>query len=158
MSTATAADEFKYNFFSAIKDLMATTPDTANVLVVYGYPDTYVPEDVIEFSTVSSVQSYGPSSGTNRSRDETLTLDVFITCQRGGGQEMELVCAQRAYQLLRMIETYARVTDTTIGGTVRWCFLTQQQSMGHTDPTVLEQGRVIEITATFTATARVSTS
>jgi hypothetical protein len=55
-----------------------------------------------------------------------------------------------------MVEQYARVTDTTIGGAVRWCFLTQHTSQGHTDPQVLEQGRVIEISATFTALARVT--
>lgn len=154
-STATVADTFKTNFFAAIKDLMLTTPDTANVLVLFGFPDPYVPEDIIEFGTVTSNQV--PATISNlRTRDETLTLEVFITCQRGGGQEMEQVCSARAYQLLRMVETYARVTDTTIGGTVRWCFMTQHTSQGHTDPTVLEQGRVIEISATFTALARVT--
>lgn len=153
--TATLGDAFKFNLFSAVKDLMANGTDTQNVLVVYGYPDMYVPEDVIEFSTITSNQTPGAIS-TNRARDEVLTLEVFITCQRGGGQEMELVCAQRAFQLLRMIETQVRVTDTTVGGTVRWCFLTQYQSAGHTDPAVIEQGRAIEISATFTAQARVT--
>lgn len=154
-TTATNADVFKANFFQSIKDLMLTTPDTANVLVTYGFPDLYVPEDIIEFGTVTGNQS--PAAISNlRSRDETLTVEVFITCQRGGGQEMEQVCATRAYQLLRMVETFARVTDPTIGGAVRWCFLTQHQSQGHTDPAVIEQGRVIEISATFTAQARVT--
>lgn len=155
MSSATAADEFKLNFFNAIHDQFAQDQDKQNVLVLYGYPGPYVPEDVVEFSTVTSNQDPATIS-TNRSREEVLTLEVFITCQRGGGQEMELVCAQRAYALLRAIETYARVTDTTIGGAVRHCFLTQHQSIGHTDPTVIEQGRAVEITATFTARARVT--
>lgn len=158
MSQATAADEFKLNFWQAVHDLMAADPDKAEVQVFYGYPSTFDSNDMIEFNGVTSVQTYGPSSGTNRSRDETLTLEVFITCYRGGGQEQELVCTQRAYELLRMIETYARVTDTTIGGAVKWCFMTEHQSIGHTAPEILERGRAIEITAKFTAEARISNS
>lgn len=154
-STATNADVFKVNFFTAVKDLMAATADTQSVLVLYGYPDTYVPEDVIEFGQVTANQTFGTLS-TNRSRDETIQLTVFITVQRAGGQEMEQVCADRAYYLLRLMENQVRVTDTTVGGAVRWCFLTQHTTTGHTDPAVLEQGRVIEISATFTAEARIT--
>lgn len=154
-STATAADEFKSNFYEAAKDLMAQDPDTPYVHVCYGTPATFEPEDIISFTSVSSDQTDGPIS-TNRAREETLTLEVVISCWRGGGQDMELVCARRAYQLLRMLETYARVTDTTVGGSVRHCFLVQHQSSGTTDPQLLEQGRVIDITARFMAKARIS--
>jgi len=155
MSTATAADEFKLAFFEAVRDLMAADADTPHVYVTYGHPGTFEPEDLVSFGRLTSSQD--PATiGTNRSREEALTLEVQISCWRGGGVEVEQVCAQRAYQLLRMIETYARQTDTTIGGTVRHCFLVAHESEGQTDPGSLEQGRVIDITARFLARVRIT--
>lgn len=156
MPTATAADAFKLNFFNAIKSQFGSDPDKQNVLVCYGAPGTFDPDDIVSFGGVTSNQGNGPISATNRSREESLSLTVTISCWRGGGQEMELVCAQRAYALLRAIEYYARQTDTTIGNTVRWCFLVQHESSGHTDPSVIEEGRVIEITARFDAQVRIT--
>lgn len=154
MSTATAADEFKLALFEATRDLMAEAEDTQQVLVTYGAPGTFEPEDLVSFTGTESVQE-GATMG-NRGRQETLIQEVQISCWRGGGQEMELVCAQRAYQLLRMIENYCRKTDTTVGGTVLWCFLTSHESFGQTDPQFIDKGRVIEITAKFTARSRIT--
>lgn len=154
MSTATAADEFKEAMYTAVRDLMAEDEETKDVLVTYGAPGTFDPEDLVSFLDVTSEQD--PSTMGNRGRREVLTLDVAISCWRGGGAEMELVCARRAYKLLRMIEFYCRRTDTTVGGTVQWCFLTSHESSGQTDPQFLETGRVIEITAKFTAQSRIA--
>lgn len=154
MSAATAADEFKLAFFNAATDLMAGDPDTENVVVTYGWPGSFAPDDLISFLGVTSEQDAATMG--RRSRDETLELTVSISCFRGGGQDMELVTAQRAYQLLRMLETYCRTTDTTVGGTVMWCFLTGHESAGHTDPALIEDGRTNEIVARFTARARIT--
>ncbi len=154
MSGATAADEFKLAFFEAARDLMAADPDTEHVLVTYGWPGTFEPEDLVSFLGVTSEQE--AASISRRSRDETLTLEVSISCYRGGGQDMEQVSARRAYQLLRMLDTFARVTDTTVGGTVMWCFLVGHESSGHTDPALIEQGRTNEIVARFSARARIT--
>jgi hypothetical protein len=154
VSGATAADEFKLAFFETIRDLMATDPDTPHVLVTYGAPGTFEPEDLVSFLGIESNQD--PATIGNRSREEALTIEVSISCWRGGGQDMELVCAQRAYQLLRMIETQVRVTDTTVSGTVRHCFLVSHESSGATDLQFLETGRVIEITARFAARTRIT--
>lgn len=153
--TATAADEFKLNFFNGVQQSFAASADFNEVLCSYGQPGNYMPDDVVAWRGVQS--SHVPATiGPQRSRHETLTVEVVISCWRGGGPEMELVCAQRAYKILRAIEYYARVTDTTLGGAVLWCFLEQHQSDGATDPQLLEEGRVIEITATFKAEARVT--
>lgn len=154
MSTATAADEFKLKFFEAVKALMAAGADTPNVLVTYGAPANLDPEDIVSFLGVTSEQN-AVTMG-NRGRDEDLTLEIAISCFRGGGEEMELVCGSRAYQLLRMIENQVRKTDTTVGGTVLWCFLQGHESSGQTDPTLIQEGRVIEITARFLARARIT--
>lgn len=153
MSTATAADEFKEKFFDAVLALMAEDDDTQHVLVTYGAPGTFEPEDLIAFTQTESLQD--PKTMGNRGREEVLIQEVQISCWRGGGQEMEIVSARRAYQLLRMIDYYCRKTDTTVGGTVLWCFLTSHECSGQTDPQFIEQGRVTEITARFTARGRI---
>jgi hypothetical protein len=155
--TATAADEFKLNFFNGVQQSFAANPDFSEVAVTYGQPGNFAmsSNDIVAFRGVQS-SHVAATIGPQRSRHETLTVEVVISCWRGGAEEMELVCAQRAYKILRAIEFYARVTDTTLGGSVLWCFLEQHQSDGATDPQMLEEGRVIEITATFKAEARVT--
>lgn len=154
MSTATAADDFKYAFFEAATELMAADPDTAEVLVSYGAPGSLDPEDVVAFLDVTSEQQAATIG--QRSRDEDLTVTVAISCFRGGLEDQELVCGRRAYQLLRMLDYHVRKTDTSVGGTVLWCFLQGHESTGQTDPQLLQQGRVIEITARFLARARIT--
>ena len=153
-STATAADEFKLAFFEAAVELFANDPDTREVNVTYGYPGDMNAFEIVSFLGMTSEQSHATIG--QRSRDEELTLEISISCAAGGGQEMELPCAQRAYKLLRMLEYYARKTDTTMGGTVQWCFLTGHESSGYTDEELLRDGRCIEILARFTARARVT--
>lgn len=154
MTADTAADEFKMAFYEATKELMAADPDTQEVMVSYGAPGSLDPEDVVAFLGVTSEQQ--AASIGQRSRDEDLTMEVAISCFRGGLEDQELVCGQRAYQLLRMITRYVRKTDTTVGGTVLWCFLQGHESSGQTDPQLIQQGRVIEITARFLARARIT--
>lgn len=154
-STATVALDFKQAFQEAIRDSFALDPDTESVLVTFGAPGTYAPADIVSFLDLVSDQSSATISA-NRSREETLTLTVSISCVVSGGQDAELLAAQRAYYLLRAIEYYARRTDTTIGGTVRYCFLEGHTSAGQTDQALMQQGRVCEIVATFRAQARVT--
>ncbi|MEE2568602.1 hypothetical protein V1638_04220 [Pseudarthrobacter sp. J64] len=154
LTQATLGFEFKKAFYEAAKQLMASTPGTEHVYVVFGQPATYVPEDIIAFGRITAGQDAATLS-TNRSREETLTLEVMLSCFQGGGEEAELVASERCYELLRLIERHVRMTDTTVGGTVRECFLTSHESDGATPEELLEQGRVIDVTATFTAKARV---
>lgn len=154
-STATVAAEFKNNLFEAVRDLMADGPDTGYVLVSFGHPGTLDPDDIVSFARVSETQDFATVS-TNRTRNEIITLEVEISCYRAGGPEVEQVASDRAYELLRMIETQVRVTDTTVGGTVWWCFLASHDSTGSTDPARIETGRNIDITAVFEGRARIS--
>lgn len=154
MSTATHADDFKVSFYEAVKGMFALDPETEQVLVTYGAPANYSPPDIVSFLDLTAEQVMATMG--NRGREETLLITVSISCLVNGGQEAELLAAQRAYYLLRTIEYYARVTDTTIGGSVRHCFLERHTSSGQTDPALIAQGRVCEIVADFRAQARVS--
>lgn len=154
MSTATTADDFKFQFYTSVKDMFRLEPDTEQVLVTFGAPANYSPPDIVSFLDITGDQSAATMG--NRGREETLLLTISISCVVNGGQEAELLAARRAYALLRAIEYHARVTDTTLGGTVRHCFLERHTSSGQTDPALIAQGRVCEIVADFRAQARVS--
>lgn len=155
MSTATTADDFKLQFYTSVKDMFRLDPAFEQVLVTFGAPANYSPPDIVSFLDLVADQS-SATIGVGRGREESIVLTISISCVVNGGQEAELLAAQRAYALLRAIEYHARRTDTTIGGTVRHCFLERHQSSGQTDPALIAQGRVCEIVADFRAQARVS--
>lgn len=154
LTQATVALAFKKAFYEAIKTLFAGDPETEHVYVVYGQPANYQPEDIVAFGRLTTGQD-AATLGTNRSREETLTLDVIVSCFRGGSEDAEIVTAERAYDLLRRIEHYARMEDTTLGGIVRTCVLSSHESEGATPEETLDEGRVTEVAATFTAKARI---
>jgi hypothetical protein len=154
-SSTTAAQAFKAAFVDGIADLMAASEDTQYVNVCFGAPYDLSPDDIIAFTELESEQEVATLG--NRGRDEALRLTVEISCFMGGSApDLERQVSDRAYYLLGLVERWARVTDTTIGGTVRHCFLSGHQSIGRTDPDNLDKGRVIEITATFLAAARIT--
>jgi hypothetical protein len=152
-SSASAARAFKAAFLTAVQ----TVVDTDAVLVSYGHPGAQMEnwDDAIALADVRAEQAPGPIS-TNRSRNEDLTLTVWISSWRKGGPESEKVASDAAYGLLEAIEHHIRVTDTTVGDTVMWCFLTDHESAGVTPDELLDSGRTIEIKATFTARVRIT--
>lgn len=143
----------------ALKDAFYTTAGTlwagSAVQVSFGHPGQTQADDIVAFMGVNSEQEFA-TYGSNRGREETLVLDVRVSIYRAGGAEQEKVCSDRAYELLGELEEYVRVTDTTLGGAVRHCFLLGHSSDGSTDPQILSQGRLIEIEAQFVAKARVT--
>lgn len=155
LTQATLGLAFKKAFYQGVKDLMAEDYDTEHVYVVFGQPSTYQPEDIVSFGRLSVGQEAATMS-TNRSREETISVEVTVSCFLGGDEDAEIATAERAYELLRRIERYVRMADTTVGGTVRQCFLTAHESEGATPEDLIEQGRVTEVVATFTAQARIT--
>lgn len=153
-SSATRAAAFKAAMVAAMRTLV-----TANdgVLVVYGQPGQQVLNynDVVSFEDLTSDQSPANLS-TNRAREEILALTVVVESFRAGGPEQEQVASDAAYALLALLERHVRVTDTTVGGTVRDCFLTSHRSQGFTAPEDLVQGRVCVVEAIFTAHVRIT--
>jgi len=151
----TAAPDYKNAFYAMAQQVYTAGPDTAEVYVCFGQPGTFDPAEIVKIGMISSEQDPA-TMGTNRGREETLTLEVTISVYRGGGQDQEQVCSDRAYALLRMIADYVHHTDTTLGGAVRMCFLTSTESDGATDPDRIAEGRTIAIVAKFTAAARIT--
>ncbi len=156
MTTAiSAAPTFKAALFAAAGTLWAA--ESPPVLVTYGMPSFDNYDDIVSFGATTVESTFGPL-GPRRQRDEVLTQEVIFYCLRGGGQEQEVVVMQRAYDLLSDLETYVRVTDTTLGGTVTECWLTAHASDAATDQKVLAHGRMHVLTATFTATNRITSA
>ena len=153
-SQATAAQEFKAAFYEAALALFANDD---GVLVIFGAPSQaeLAYDDVVAFLGVQATQQEATLS-TNRSREEVLTLTVRVDCQRAGEIDQEQVASDAAYGILRRLEEYVRVTDTTLGGVVRHCFLTSHQSEGATELEGIANGRNIVIDAVFTAHVRIT--
>ena len=152
-SSATAAQACKAALVAAIRTLV----DDGETLVSFGHPGAAV-ENYPNSVYVAAVDAeQDPATlGTNRAREEVLTVEVVITCWRPGGPEAEEIASDAAYGLLEAAERYVRVTDTTLGGVVRHCFLRSHRSAGATDDDLLNRGRLIVVVAEFVAHVRIT--
>ena len=153
MGASTDAREFRKAIYDRCVILYAgdTDPYTR---VVRGLPAFADALDNVCVGVVTSNQE-AVTFGTQRSREETLTCQVDFYSFRPGGEEMEEVVEARAWEMVNELAQYVRVSDTTLGGVVRQCFLTDVASDAATDPDVLAKGRMHVISATFTAENRV---
>lgn len=154
MSQFTAGMAFKRALFELIRDLLGEAPDTADVLVAPGMPGTFQPDEIVSVTRLQVEHDFA-TMGTNRSREETLRVDVVFSCLFGGGGEQELPAQERAFELLGHIEQHIRMNDVTLGGVVRQCFLTSVETDGQTPEEYMAQGRGVDVTATFTARNRI---
>lgn len=154
ISPVTAAWEFKKALVSVAAEVMAGQERADEILVCSGTPTTYSPPDLLAFGRFASSQD--PATlGSQRAREETLTCDLTISCLSAGAEDSESASQERALALLGALERHVRITDTTLGGVVRQCFLTSIESEGATPPEYTAQGRAVDVTATFTSRNRV---
>lgn len=153
MGSSTNAREFRKAIFDTCVSLFAADTDPYT-LVVRGLPAFANAQDNVCVGAVTSSQDVATLSATQRSREETLTCQVDFYSFRPGVDTEEIVEA-RAYEMLDAVAQYVRQTDTTLGGVVRHCFLTDVASDAATDPDVLAKGRMHVLSATFTAQYRV---
>jgi hypothetical protein len=151
--TSTVAAQFKDAFYAVAVTMFANDPQ---VLVSYGHPGLQNQDDMILFLGVKSQQVEAAMGATQRSRWETLDLDLFISSYRAGELDNDKVPSDRVYALLGQLENYVRTTDSSLGIGLQQCFLTSHDSTGSTDPQVLAHGRMVDCTATFTALVRIT--
>jgi len=150
---ASAQHEVKLALFRITQELFR---DDDQVYVSYGHPgDRRDLKDVLAWTNVRTEQS-AATLGTNRSRDEDIFVTAVVSCFRAGVLDDDLVPATAATDILRTIERQVRVTDTTLGGVVRHCFLENTDSAGVSDRQLLSRGRLYQITAEFRALARIT--
>lgn len=125
------------------------------VWVGVGTPGNAFPNDVVSFQQITSVQDFA-TMGTNRSRNENATIKIVFSIYRKGSHVEDAEVQTRAYALLALLETYCRRTDPTLGGKCNWCFLTSTDGDPETDPMVVAEGRLYELTAIFSAFVRIT--
>lgn len=147
----TAAPAFRTAIVDAARELW---PIEGTVQVADGHPGVTQLDDLISILGVEAEQEPGPISN-RRIRDEKLTLDFVAWCYRAGGPEQEPIARAAAYALVMELAEYVRVTDTTLGGAVKWCFLSSHREEGTLDDDVIAEGRLVTIYAQLTAEARV---
>jgi hypothetical protein len=151
--TSTVASQYKSAFYAVAQTMFAADPQ---VLVSFGHPGLQNQDDMILFLGVKSQQVEAAMGATQRSRWETLELDLFISSYRAGELDNDKVPSDRVYSLLGQLENYVRTTDSSLGIGLQQCFLTAHDSTGSTDPQVLAHGRMVDCTATFTALVRIT--
>lgn len=154
-SLVSFAEMYKEAFYTRAVTLFAADPQ---VQVAFGHPGTSMSDDIVAFMGVTTDQVEA-TMATNRSREETLSLTVIISCYAAGNTDGDLTPSKRAFSLLGSLENYVRTTDTTLGlaaNGLRQCFLTSISTSAATDEAYLAAGRLVEIIAVFTAQARIS--
>ena len=112
MTTATyksTAPAFKAALFTAL----AANSDLADVTVSYGAPITG-PREFIALADISGQQEFAALG--KLTKEETYTLDVYVSVVREGNQQQE--CTERCFALAAELEDYLRA-NPTVGGTVR---------------------------------------
>lgn len=150
---SSAAPAFKNALYDALVVLFP-----APKLVTYGHPGGQSADDMIGVMDMSSEQELA-TMGTNRRREETITVEVVISCWRGGTDQQTVT--EAAYTILGSIEDYlqhsgtASSTQITLGGVVREARVTSHELTETADPDDLALGRLAEITATITAHVRI---
>lgn len=127
---------------------------TAPVQVVYGPPGTDQEDDIVCVGNARSTQDLATMSPQRR-REETLDVDVIVSCFRGGGIESQQPVTERAYELLAELEDHLQGAGYDLGGTVRLARVTSHELVEAADPEILVKGRVSEITATVTCHVRI---
>jgi hypothetical protein len=146
--TATVVLALTQAMEAAITAAIASTDTNSNVLVDWGYPMNAWPNDMILIMGARTKQAVA-TMGTNRSRRESIDLDVHFLCWRT--TQREAVAA--AYGWLRLVDRQARMIDPTLGGVCQntGCVVTATDSDGYTNPANTALGRGCEIRVTFTA-------
>ena len=142
---SSAAPAVKAALVTALTSAFGTT-----VQVNYGPPGSAQSDDIIAVLDVRVTEVVATMG--NRSREETLEIDVVVSSYRGGGTEIQQTVTERAYAVLAALETYLKTTDPSIGGTVRSNAGVIRHDMNEDS---FATGRVTEIAATVLAFARI---
>lgn len=154
ISEATAQDTARSALVEAVKVALAGE----QVDIGRGFRWPIVNNDwAFATETESSIdpQSIGP----RRQQDERITLTLSIGSWRpGSDQEAEDLAFNRAFDLLKRIQTHIRKNDITLGGTVLWCVPGSSTAAGTTLEGETFDGRLTEIIATFVCQHRIATA
>jgi hypothetical protein len=144
-----------------VKASLKTTAETLwasdDVLVTYGAPGTYQPDDIVGILD-QRFEIERPTMG-NRSREEVVETAVTFSIFRHGGEEAQQIATERAYALAAQLDEYIRAKpNETLGGSCRdaWVSggeLVETKVLPRQKSDVVA-GRAAELTVTVTSRHR----
>lgn len=153
-ATSTAAFALKSALFDAATKLWQQ--EHPEMLVEWGTLGANVPDNVMLVLGTDSEQEPGPLSSTNRSREETLHVEVQFFITRWGEEGAAREADQYLYDRLGELELHVRQTDTTLGGLVRHCFLVTHLTDSRSFTRNNHAGRIAAAIARFEAKVRIT--
>lgn len=152
-ATSTAAYTFKKALYEAAVDLWKV--DRPEMAVIWGSLGTHIPDEYVQFLGTDSNQE--PATlGTNRSREETLHLETQWFITRWGEIDASREADEYMYARIGELEEYVRVTNTTLDGVVRHCFLVSHITDARTINQNGEMARLAGAIVRFEAKVRIT--
>ena len=149
------------NLFTACKTLYASTVDAsgAPVLVTYGPPGTYQPENIVAVAMAVRQPIMRPTLGTARSREKDAEIDIAVSVFVPGPQAAQQTADEALIDLTDMLESYFRTApNETLSGACREAWVsnivgpTPTEAVDPQSGTVA--GRIADATVTVTARIR----
>lgn len=99
----------------------------APVLVSYGTPGSYQPNDLVVVMSSRTEPVVGPMSPARR-RDEVVETVVLFSVYRPGDETQQQVATERAFELLDVLQDYLRTSpNETLGGACREARVTEHE-------------------------------
>lgn len=105
--------------FTACQSIYAAKSDSlgAPVLVTYGLPGNYQPENIVAVGISTSGDVTRPTMTTARSRNKAAQVDVTISVYRGGTESVQQAAIEDCDDLVDLLETYFRTSpNDRLGG------------------------------------------
>ena len=133
-------------FKAALQTALAARTGLSGVTVSYGAP-TQGPRESITLGDINGSQEFAALGALRK--DETYTLDVFVSVLREGNQAKE--CTERCFAIAAEIEDELR-TNVTMTGTVR---VAEVQSPFQLEEYASDQARQSVLTLGIQATERI---
>lgn len=152
MASSTNAREFRKAIHDQCVELYAGSDPYTRV--VRGAPSFETSVDTVTIGAVTTEQEFAVY-GATRQREESLTCEVIFYSFRFGGEAMEEVVEDRAWDMANQLAEYARVTDNTFGGVVREAYMSSAVADDATDARVMAAGRLYVIRVVISAKNRV---
>lgn len=153
LATSTAAYRFKAALFDAATTLWVRAHP--ELLVAWSTIGTNVPDEYLLVLGTESDQEPATLS-TNRSREETVRLETQWFVTRWGEIDAAREAEDYLYARLGELERYVRMTDTTLGGVVRHCFLVAHVTDTRSFQGAQGHGHLASAMATFEAKIRIT--
>ncbi len=165
MTAATNPVDAGIAFRAAMYDACKTifTPE-ADFLVVTRTVPSVAAEDMVLIGSLDGLREDAPNSGSQRTQDWDLSLDINTYAWRPGGGDIEQDADDKAFTaaanyLSRIAEHVRRSSpngDTTLGDKVMWCRLESFNSIPGREQAANGIGRMWEFAGTFVARSRVT--